>query len=265
MKTTYTVSKRIHGIKQFADHRVFKMRGHNVLKRFIRSFCSARMAETTYTTVSEGNKFLDHITEKGMDNKSIINRFDEVSSKYNEALGSVDYMGPRTLATILAELHPSGRENVRVLDVAAGTGLVAIELRKKGFVNNDGLEPSEQMLAEAKRNNLYGRYICDLVGENTFDIVNDTYSAVTMSALSLEIFKKLPVKALEELARVVKPGGHILMGHYDFAFDSEVLKANFSSLEGRGLWKLIEKRPTPDFTQGKHGDTQFYGLQQSAG
>ncbi|XP_067667893.1 methyltransferase-like protein 27 isoform X2 [Haliotis asinina] len=240
------------------------MRAHIVLKRFIRSFCSARMAGTTYTTVSEGNQFLDHITEKGLDNRSIIKRFNEVSSKYNEALGSVDYMGPRTLANILAELHPSGRGNVRVLDVAAGTGLVAVELRKKGFVNNDGLEPSEQMLAEAKRNNLYGRYICDLVGENTFDIENDTYSAVTMSALSVEIFKKLPVKALEELARVVKPGGHILMGHYDFAFDSEVLKANFRSLEGRGLWKLIEKRSTPDFTKGKHGLVSIHRVMKPA-
>ncbi|XP_067665496.1 methyltransferase-like protein 27 [Haliotis asinina] len=211
------------------------------------------MAGTTYTTVSEGNQFLDHITEKGLDNESIIQRFNEVSSKYNEALGSVNFMGPRTLAAILAELHPSGRENVRVLDVAAGTGLVAVELRKKGFVNNDGLEPSEQMLAEAKRNNLYGRYICDLVGENTFDIENDTYSAVTMSALSIEIFKKLPVKALEELARVVKPGGHILMVQYDYAFDSKVLKANFSNLEDRGLWKLIELRPVSDFTHGKPG------------
>lgn len=44
------------------------------------------------------------------------------------------------------------------------------QLKKKGFVSTDGLEPSEGMLAEAKRNNLYGRYICDVVGENTFDI-----------------------------------------------------------------------------------------------
>ncbi|XP_046373206.2 methyltransferase-like protein 27 [Haliotis rufescens] len=211
------------------------------------------MAGTTYTNVKEGNTFLDHITEKGLDNKSIINRFDKVSGEYNEALRSVDFMGPRSLAGILAELHPSDRENVRVLDLAAGTGLVAIELKKKGFVSTDGLEPSEGMLAEAKRNNLYGRYICDMVGENTFDIETDTYSAITMSALSLEIFKKLPVKALEEMARVVKPGGHILMTQYDFAFDSEVLKASLSNLEDRGVWKLIEMRPVPDFTKGKDG------------
>lgn len=66
-------------------------------------------------------------------------------------------------------------KNARILDIAAGTGLVAIALQKyglfifilfyffkniilKGFFNLDGLDPSVGMLEKAKEKNLYHNY-----------------------------------------------------------------------------------------------------------
>ncbi|XP_046574641.1 methyltransferase-like protein 27 [Haliotis rubra] len=162
------------------------------------------------------------------------------------------------MAESVAAQYPSNRGDIRILDVAAGTGLVSVELRKHGFVHIDGLEPSEGMLLEAKRNNLYEQYILDMLGENTLDIADDTYTVVTMSGLSREVMKKLPVRALEEMARVTQPGGRVMMNAYDYNFQSEIFRVNLASLECRGIWKLESKEARQHISNGVGGILHTY-------
>ncbi|XP_046547353.1 methyltransferase-like protein 27 isoform X2 [Haliotis rubra] len=160
----------------------------------------------------------------------------------------------------LAALYTHNRKSVSILDVAAGTGLVSCEMRKQGFLHIDGLEPSERMLEQAKKNNLYERYICDILADKTLDIADDTYNIVTVVGLSSEIFSTLPIKAFEELVRITKSGGHILMNHYDYIFQRDVLRANLAILEDRGLWKLEDKQIKPNTAHGFTGHLHVYNV-----
>ncbi|XP_067660768.1 methyltransferase-like protein 27 [Haliotis asinina] len=136
----------------------------------------------------------------------IINRFSRNSQHYERVMAAMNNNCARMTAQTTAELFPSNRNDVYILDVAAGTGLCAEQLYSHGFRKMDALEPSKQMLDEARKKDLYGRYIVDVLGENTLQIGNDTYDAVTISGMSTMVLKKLPVNAMEQLIRIVKRG-----------------------------------------------------------
>ena len=50
------------------------------------------------------------------------------------------------------------KKDSKILDIAAGTGLASISLRKHGYNNLDGLDPCVEMLNLAKERNLYNDY-----------------------------------------------------------------------------------------------------------
>ncbi|XP_067665490.1 methyltransferase-like protein 27 [Haliotis asinina] len=216
------------------------------------------MASYSEEDMKEAQREFSLLIEKGLDNDTVIKRFDLISDKYDMVLGVMEYKLPKWVGDNLASLYPGNKERVNILDVAAGTGLVSVEMRKHGFTHIDGLDPSEGMLAQAKKNNLYDRYICDILADNTLDIADNTYTVVTVVGFSSEFFKILPVKALEELVRVTKSGGRILMSHFEYIFESEVLRDNLSNLQDRGLWKLEDKKIMAETVKGINGHLYIY-------
>lgn len=58
-----------------------------------------------------------------------------------------------TLAQTFLNLHLD--KDVRIIDVACGTGIVAEELRSHGYTNIDGLDPVEGYLQVAQSKHLY--------------------------------------------------------------------------------------------------------------
>merc|ERR1711942_297306 len=73
------------------------------------------------------------------------------------------------IAKILSEYFPKAedRKNARILDLAAGTGLVGHDLYKEGFTNIDGVDFSEAMLVELRKKNVYTKDYCGRLGDNT--------------------------------------------------------------------------------------------------
>ncbi|XP_046360285.2 methyltransferase-like protein 27 isoform X5 [Haliotis rufescens] len=155
--------------------------------------------------------------------------------------------GPKELAITTVERFPSNRENVRILDIAAGTGMCAEQLRKQGFKKIDALDGSEGMLEIAREKGLYDRYTLGELGDNTLDAATDTYDAITICALNESVMKRLPIKAYEEIIRVVKKGGYIIwVSHYRVFTDAdperEDMIRHVTSLEAKGKWKRVELR-----------------------
>ncbi|XP_046542485.1 uncharacterized protein LOC124252857 [Haliotis rubra] len=189
----------------------------------------------------------------------IIDRFSQNSHRYEKVLGKMNFSGHTQCAQSAADWFPKNRHDVYILDVAAGTGLCGDELRSQGFRKIDALEPSVQMLEEAKKKGIYGRYFSVMLGENSVDIESDTYDAVTISGLTVVIMKKLPRKAFEELIRIVKPGGYIINATYHKIFpedgDAEgaIFRNNMKALESQGKWTLVELRRFKDYLCGDDG------------
>ena len=93
----------------------------------------------------------------------------------------------------------------RVLDVATGTGLVAAELRRRGF-RVTGLDQSREMLALARRR-FGGRVELVEASAEAVPFPDATFDHLTFTYLLRYVDD--PGATLRELARVVRPGGTV--------------------------------------------------------
>jgi demethylmenaquinone methyltransferase/2-methoxy-6-polyprenyl-1,4-benzoquinol methylase len=92
-----------------------------------------------------------------------------------------------------------------VLDVATGTGLVAAELRRQGFVVT-GVDQSLEMLAIAHRR--FGDEV-ELIDASAEALPLDSESFDHLTFTYLLRYVADPAATLAELARVVRPGGFV--------------------------------------------------------
>ncbi|XP_048254694.1 uncharacterized protein LOC124127551 [Haliotis rufescens] len=203
--------------------------------------------------------FLYLIGDDGTGSEDIIDRFSQNSHQYEKVLGGVNFTGPVQTAQSAAEFYPNNREDVYILDVAAGTGQCAEKLHSHGFRRIDALEPSSEMVELSKKKDLYGRYFNVILGENALDIESDTYDAVTISGLSVMVMKKMPKNAFEELIRIVKPGGYIINTSFYKLFPEDgdavaaIFRRNVKALESEGKWKRVQLRHFKGYLFGDDG------------
>jgi demethylmenaquinone methyltransferase/2-methoxy-6-polyprenyl-1,4-benzoquinol methylase len=167
----------------------------------------------------------------------------QVSSRKRHALGlfaglprSYDRMGallsfgqdPRWRRSLVAAIDPHPGQ--RVLDVATGTGLVALELVRHGC-EVIGLDQSEEMLAGA-RAKLMGdpavaAHVTLVQGEaEQLPFADGEFDALTFTYLLRYVDDR--AATMRELARVVRPGGRI--GMVEFGVPQTALL--------RALWRV---------------------------
>ncbi len=116
---------------------------------------------------------------------------------------------PRWRRTMVAAVDPG--PGTRVLDVAAGTGLVAAELVQRG-AEVVCLDQSEAMLSRA-RERLSGRATFVRGEAESLPFADEEFDALTFTYLLRYVDDR--AATMRELARVVKPGGRI--GMVEFA------------------------------------------------
>lgn len=121
-----------------------------------------------------------------------------------------NYKVPQPFAKLfdatVSKLFPEIRKkDFKVLDVAAGTGLVGLELRKLGYDNIDALDMSQEMLNQAKKKGVYKKSICAaLTDQQIPDIGTGEYDALTCS--SAVCTSHVRPSAFQEMIKLVKPG-----------------------------------------------------------
>lgn len=159
-------------------------------------------------------------------------------------------------------------ERARVLDVATGTGDLAIDIaRLTPGSTVVGLDPSVQMLEVAKTKVAkrgYGERISLVVG----DAQELPYQACEMDAATIAFgIRNVPdrLKALRELARVVRPGGRVavlelgeprtgLLGHAARFHTRHVVPKLGALLSGQREYAYLQKSiaafpPAEEFAQ----------------
>ncbi|XP_078312339.1 methyltransferase-like protein 27 isoform X5 [Crassostrea virginica] len=91
---------------------------------------------------------------------------------YEKDLQPGRYNGPVFAAEAIDRSFPSHKDQVLILDVAAGTGFVGeevcnykayIHLVKRNFKEIHALDPSASMLMKAKKKNVYKKFLCEFV------------------------------------------------------------------------------------------------------
>ncbi|KAL3887887.1 hypothetical protein ACJMK2_000276 [Sinanodonta woodiana] len=177
------------------------------------------------------------------------------SGKYDIHLNTGRYLGPIQAARAIGAYFVSNRENVRILDVAAGTGKVGQHLHDLGFRSLDALDPSEGMLKKAKERGVYTKTF-QLFFELNLPIPDDSYDCLVVVGGMGE--GHLPAESLHEMIRLVKTGGLVCIAmreeylQYVEAYKDK-LQPLMEHLEREGKWYLYKKESVPNYAFGKDG------------
>ncbi|CAG5121917.1 unnamed protein product [Candidula unifasciata] len=197
--------------------------------------------------------------EPGIGAEGSAQRYSETGTKYDEYMVAYEYSGPRRAAETVADLA-KGNFDVKILDIGAGTGLVGVELVKLGYKNIDAVDAAEGMLNVAKERNIYGKIVCQFIGNENLPFEDRTYDFIVSSGAMQE--NHIPREAFRDLIRVVKPGGYIVSVFRAIAANAqwykEGLEVYFAQLEKEGLWKLHNREIFPRFVSDKDGLTLVY-------
>ena len=172
--------------------------------------------------------------------------YDKWSSKYDSDVSDESYYGPEYLANYLAEvlqnklnIDPKKNTEIEILDAGCGTGLVGIALKHKGFQNVDGFDISNKMVEIAKQSEGY-RYLrggCDLTSR--IEAYKDNQYSVTVSC-GVFTLGHVPPIALEELIRITKQGGLLLVSTRKSYYDSSDFQTVCDRLQKEGKFSLID-------------------------
>ncbi|XP_061868633.1 methyltransferase-like protein 27 [Colius striatus] len=135
--------------------------------------------------------------------------YDGWAGLYEQDVAALEYRAPHLAAASLAFAFPAPPAGARLLDVGCGTGLVARELRRRGFRCLHGVDGSAGMLERARSTGLYRQLQRCVLGQEPLPAPSEHYDAVTaVGALSEG---QVPSVAVLELLRVTKPGGFLCL------------------------------------------------------
>lgn len=169
------------------------------------------------------------------DLKELQERYDEWASEYDSDLEKdFGWSGP-TLAAEVFSKHVG--TDARVLDAGAGTGLVGKALKELGYGSIVAMDLSEGMLAEARKTGAYEGFDQMVMGE-TLGYETDSFDA----AISVGVFTvgHVPASGLDDLVRVVKPGGHIVYSLRPDVYEANRFQEKHEELEAAGAASIIE-------------------------
>ena len=171
-------------------------------------------------------------------------RYDGWADSYdNELEEGYGWQIPKIMAQELSKFTPV---TGRVLDAGAGTGLVGQYLGSLGYTDLVAMDISNEMLNKAREKGVYSEfYRMDM--SKTLDFPDDSFDAVVCAGVLT--YSHAPAKSLYELARVTKPGGHVLYSLREDAYEAMGFEEINSGLEWEGKWRLVEKKGHQSFTR----------------
>ncbi len=136
-----------------------------------------------------------------------------------------DYCYPALIAKIFAE---RAKDNLPVLDVGAGTGLVGEGLARQGIQTVDAIDISAEMLSVAMEKGCYCKAIrADLT--MPLDISDGSYGGFTCAGTFT--FGHVGPDSIDELIRIGRSGALYVLGINAALYDEGGFRAKFSELD----------------------------------
>ena len=172
-------------------------------------------------------------------NDELATRYDEWAKDYDSDLErDFGWTGHLFGVDLLVKYVAS---DARVVDVGVGTGLAGAELQKRGFSRMDGFDLSKGMLDEARKRGIYKDLRVGILG-GPLDYPTATYDA----AIATGVFATghAPASGWDEVARIVKPDGYIVVTIRPDIFEPNGFKAKEEELAAAGKWKLVDATDT---------------------
>jgi ubiquinone/menaquinone biosynthesis methyltransferase len=165
--------------------------------------------------------------------------FATIADRYDLITRLLSYGQDRRWKARVAELS-AARPGMRALDLACGTGDIAFALEARG-ARVVGLDITHRMLQLARARNQDGRFVTgDMLAlpfaDATFDLVTTGYGLRNVPDLT---------RAIDEIRRVVKPGGTFLSLDFDRP-DNSITRGvylSYLTIVGSALGYMLHRDP----------------------
>ena len=175
--------------------------------------------------------------------------YDRWSATYDAEMHAAGYRHPTICLALLTRHLPAGA--APLLDAGAGTGLIAEWLGTVGYPHVEALDISEGMLAQAAKKGIYRALHCEVLG-GPLPFADGYFAGV----VSTGVFTTghVGAEALDELVRITRPGGVLVMTVKDTVWD-DGFAARIAAMTAAGLIVLAEETPPYVSMPGEAGTT----------
>lgn len=163
--------------------------------------------------------------------------YDRWSKVYDQDLVEGEYQQPVRCAQALQTQIQN--PNISILDVGCGTGLSGLALKEAGYKTIDGCDLSQGMLDKADHLNIYDRLFSCNLNDPPIDAKPEHYDAVT--AVGVFSFGHIMPQAVDELLRVLKQQGVLIIGLNDHYYEEGSLTQKLDTLEQSKTISIISK------------------------
>lgn len=168
------------------------------------------------------------------DHDEIVRRYDDWAANYDGELADWRYEAPDVVARSMVG---QGIADGAVLDAGCGTGLVGRALRRAGFTGEiDGIDASPHSLAVARSSGEY-RSVAVVDLQQPLDLDDDRFDGL----VCVGVMTYVPdIEACwREFARVVRPGGAIVVTQRDDLWLDRGCQAVIDRLVADGVWSEV--------------------------
>ncbi|WP_440958739.1 class I SAM-dependent DNA methyltransferase [Oceanicaulis sp. LC35] len=182
------------------------------------------------------NEILDRIYNLSGDPEETRDAYKDWAERYDDdTVEGMGYVAPAVASDKLSALLPD--TSIRILDAGCGTGLAGVELNKRGYQNVDGMDLSPDMLAMARRKEVYDD-LREADMTETLDYPDNAYDAI----ICVGAFTHAHVgpKGFDELVRITRPGGAIVATVHEDVWDADKYADYLRKLEASGKAKIRE-------------------------
>lgn len=137
------------------------------------------------------------------------------------------------LISVLEEKHEP------VIDIGCGTGLSGKAIAEAGFTTIDGCDLSVEMLEKAQATGCYRRLFVTDLNRPPIDAPDGMYAAAT--CVGVFSFGHVEPDAIDEILRLLRPQGFLIIGLNDHFFDEGRFPAKLEALERQGRLEVLQR------------------------
>lgn len=179
--------------------------------------------------------------------------YTKYAEDYDAVVPGFDLYRAHIINAAEAALILQDRKTAKILDFGAGTGLVADELIKQGYTNVDGIDCNKALLEVAQRKGCFKNIFLSKGAPSDMDFLFDNTYDMIVSAGTFFVTKSHPgAEFFEQMARVVKPGGHIVICTNEQYTVCEYNRWDvIQGLEARGVLQIQPLKKVPGYRLNK--------------
>ncbi|XP_013794869.2 methyltransferase-like protein 27 [Limulus polyphemus] len=182
------------------------------------------------------------------------------AANYDKEVKEIEYNGPELFAKSFIKLNVP--QNVKIIDIAAGTGTLGEKLNAMGYKYIDALDGTPEMLDIARKKNVYRNFYQFFLGCGYESPIKDgTYDVAMWSGAFGQ--GHIPYTAFHEIIAMVKQGGLVcwLFEYPTEQNDEENFKSVMDDLTDNGKWKAIQDPVCLD-EYLNHNSGMFYAMKK---